>query len=572
MVSLTIDRQTICVPKGSSILEAAAKLQIHIPTLCHIKDVNEVGACRICGIEIEGFDHLVTACNTAAEDGMVVYTDTEAVRRTRKTNVEFMLSQHDCHCPTCVRNGNCSLQTLAGDMNVSDFPYGKRVPKNRWDKTLPLIREESKCVKCLRCVSVCEKVQSLGVWELAGSGSRATVAVRDGADFTEAGCSYCGQCITHCPVGALHERDDTEKFFSVINDPEKTVVIQIAPAVRAAWGDSLGIPAEIANEKRLVAAARALGADYVFDTNFTADLTIMEEGSEFLERMGNPEKYPMPMLTSCCPGWVRFLKEEYPELMDQLSTAKSPQQMFGAVAKSYFAGRISVPKEDIVCVSIMPCIAKKYECDVAEINDAAEKDVDIVLTTREFGRMLRAKQIHIPYLPEEEFDSPMGEGTGAAVIFGTTGGVMEAALRSAYFLITGENPKADAFQALGGQESWRAASFDINGTTVRVAVASGLGHARVLLEAVKAGVAQYDFIEVMACPGGCAGGGGQPICDGKELASARGTHLRRLDQNSSVRFSYENQEVRVLYEELFGAPLSQKAHELLHTNQKEWTM
>ena len=571
MVSLTIDRQTVQVPKGSSILEAAAKLHISIPTLCHMKGVNEVGACRVCGVEVEGVGHLVTACNTAAENGMVVHTDTETVRRTRKTNVELILSQHDSHCPTCVRNGNCSFQTLAGDMNVSELPYGKRVPKNRWNKALPLIREESKCVKCLRCVNVCDQVQSLGVWELAGSGSRATVAVRDGADFTEAGCSYCGQCIIHCPVGALHERDDTEKVFSALSDPDKTVVVQIAPAVRAAWGDSLGIPADIANEKRLVAAVRALGADYVFDTNFTADLTIMEEGSEFLERMAAPEEHPMPMLTSCCPGWVRFLKEEYPEFMEQLSTAKSPQQMFGAVAKSYFSDRISVPKENIVCVSIMPCVAKKYECEVAEVNDAAEKDVDIVLTTREFGRMLRAKQINVPHLPEEDFDSPMGEGTGAAVIFGTTGGVMEAALRSAYFLITGDNPKVDAFQELRGQEGWRASTFAINGTTVRVAVASGLGHARKLLEAVKAGDVQYDFIEVMACPGGCAGGGGQPICDGQELAEERGVRLRFLDQKNTVRFSHENQEVRTLYEEWLKEPLSHKAHEFLHTEQKEWT-
>lgn len=574
MVKLTIDGKVIEAKEGMTILEAAKTAGINIPTLCYFKELNEIGACRVCVVEVKGSSKLSAACNTKVADGMEILTNSERVRNARKVNVELILSEHSCHCPTCVRNGNCALQKLAADLNINELPYETKLAKNDWCKKFPLVRDDAKCIKCMRCVNVCDKIQGLGVWEVNGTGSHTKVTIRDGLTMTGASCSLCGQCITHCPVGALSARDDTEKAFKAIADSEKITVVQIAPAVRAAWGDGLGLSTEIATEKRMAAAAKALGADYVFDTNFTADLTIMEEGSEFIERMTHKGEYKMPMFTSCCPGWVRFVKLEYPELCDNLSTAKSPQQMFGSVTKSYFAQKLGVDKEKIFCISIMPCSAKKYECDVPELNDASSKDVDMVLTTREFVRMLKASHIDVASLPEREFDSPLGSGTGAAVIFGATGGVMEAALRSAHFLLTGKNPDADAFKAVRGTENTgiRALEVEINGIKVRAAIASGLANARKLCEEVKAGNAPYDFIEIMACPGGCAGGGGQPICDGKELAVERGAELYKLDKNNPLRFSHENPDVLDIYKEYFEKPLSHKSHELLHTKQSDWTI
>ena len=572
MVTLTIDKKTVTVPEGSTILDAARQADIMIPTLCYLRDVNEVASCRICAVEVEGVDKLATACNTLAENGMVVHTNTQRVRVTRKTNVELILSQHVDHCVTCVRSGNCTLQTLSKDMNIQHVPFSQNAARRPWDPTLPILRDSTKCIKCLRCVSICDRVQSLNVWEVTGSGAHTTIRVRGGLRMDEVNCSLCGQCITHCPVGALRERDDTEKVFAALADPNKTVVFQVAPAVRAAWADSLGLPPELATEKRMVAAIRALGADYVFDTSFSADLTIMEESSEFIQRLTNPGEYPMPMFTSCCPGWVRFLKLEFPEMVPHLSTAKSPQQMFGAVTKSYFAEKIGVDPEDICCVSIMPCTAKKYESSVREVNDAAFRDVDIVLTTRELVRMLRAFQVNVRALPEEDFDTTMGARTGAGLIFGAAGGVMEAALRTAHYFITGQNPDPDAFRDVRGSGGWRDASFDIDGTTVRLAVISGLNNARELIHAIKSGRVQYDFVEVMSCPGGCAGGGGQPIRDGQELAGERGAKLYDLDAANPLRFSHENPEIQKLYQEYLEKPLSPKAHHLLHSDKGEWTL
>ena len=572
MVTLTIDNRPVTVPEGTTILDAAKTVDIHIPTLCYLREINEVAACRVCAVEVEGVDKLAAACNTQVEDGMVVRTNTQRVRLARKTNVELILSQHVDHCVTCVRSGNCSLQALSKAMNIQEVPFRNEATERPWDKTLPILRDSSKCIKCLRCVSVCERVQSLGVWEVTGSGAHTTVRIKGGLRMNEANCALCGQCVSHCPVGALRERDDTELVFEALCDPTKEVVFQVAPAVRAAWGESLGLSQDKATEKRLAAAIRAMGVKHVFDTTFSADLTILEESSEFIERFTHSATSKLPMFTSCCPGWVRFIRTEYPELAGNLSTAKSPQQMFGAIAKSYYAKLLEKEPKDIFCVSVMPCVAKKYEAGTPEASDVTDHDVDVVLTTRELDRMLQAMQINVAALPEEDFDSPLGRGSGAGVIFGVTGGVMEAALRTAYAKLTGENPPADAFREIRGQKPWRESTFHIGDITLRLAVVSGLAGARQLMDAIRARQVSYDFVEVMACPGGCSGGGGQPIHDGEDFTADRGRNLYQLDKNSAIRFSHENPSIQVLYNEFLGEPLSELSHHLLHTDQKTWTL
>ncbi|MBR6879929.1 MAG: [Clostridiales bacterium] len=573
MVNVTIDGKSVCVPEGTTILKAAASVGIDIPTLCYWEGLNEIGACRVCVVEVEGNMRLPAACNTAVEEGMVIRTNTKKVRDARKSNVELILSEHNSNCTACVRSGNCSLQKLANDFNITEIPYKKHLDEKKGNRNFPLIHDYSRCIKCMRCIQVCDKIQHSNVWDLINTGSRATVDVGDYYSLEESNCVLCGQCITHCPVGALKERDDTAKAIDALEDPEKITVIQIAPSIRTAWGEAFGLSPEEATVNRLAACLKSIGFDYVFDTNFSADLTIMEEGSEFLKRLSDKENNKFPMFTSCCPGWVRFVKANYPEFVDNLSTAKSPQQMFGAVTKSYFAEKIGVDPSKICSISIMPCLAKKHECAIPVMNDACgDPDVDIVLTTREVDRLIKSEHVDPSKLEDVELDSPLGVGSGAGNIFGATGGVMEAALRSAYFLVTGSNPDPDTFKAVRGEDGWKEASFELAGSTLKVAVASGLGNAAKLLDAIKAGKVSYDFVEIMACPGGCVGGGGQPIHDQCEMSTFRAPVLYSQDKDNTLRFSHENPVIKTIYEEFFKEPLSEKSHHLLHTDHHAWKM
>lgn len=576
MVNLTINGEKICVPEGTTIKEAAEQAGIRIPTLCYFKDLNDIGACRVCCVEVEGERRMVTACNNPVREGMVVWTNSPRARETRRVNVELILSQHDCHCATCVRSQNCKLQEIANDLGIFVNPYEEDLPRGihaQWTTTFPLYRDAKKCIKCMRCVQVCDKIQSLNIWELTGSGGRATIDVSYNRRIKDADCSLCGQCITHCPVGALRERDDVQRALDALADPDIITVVQIAPGVRTSWGEPLGLIPEMATVERLAAVLRRMGFDYVFDTTFSADLTIMEESAEFLERLKSGALQHNPMFTSCCPGWVRFLRSQYPDMTALLSSAKSPQQMFGAVTKTWFAKKIGVDPKKICCISVMPCLAKKAECDLPTMqNEQYGRDVDLALTTREVSRMIRADNVNLANIPEEPCDSPLGEGSGAGVIFGITGGVMEAALRTAYFSVTGTNPPLDAFIDVRGDKGWREADFDIAGKLIHVAVVSGLGNTRKLIEAVREGRVHYDFVEVMACPGGCTGGGGQPIQDGQELVYQRGKVLYELDERANLRFSHENQAVQTLYKEYLGRPLSELSETLLHTEHGAWPM
>ena len=621
MVNATVNGTPIALPEGSKIIEAVFASGNYVPTLCGLEGISDIGACRVCVVEVESIERLVPACNTLLEEGMVIRTDTPRVLEARRVNVSLLLSQHDVQCATCVRNGNCVLQDLAQDLNILDVPYEKEPTFTPWDKDFPLIRDSSKCVRCLRCVQVCHKVQGCDVWDLKNRATRLDVGVRDGLPIDEAGCTLCGQCITHCPTGALRARDDIDAVLEALADPDVVTTVQVAPAVRTSWGETLNLPAELATEGRLAATFRALGFDYVFDTNFGADMTIMEEGSELLERLGG--QGAMPMFTSCCPGWVRYLKIKHPDKLAHLSSAKSPQQMFGALLKEYVGPKLGmVPSKEgahglegvregaglgigvdtnpvgtganddamvaagaetgfatsapmgkrIFNVSCMPCVAKKYEAAVEEMVRETEPDVDAVLTVRELGRLIRLMHLNVAALDETPFDDPMNEGSGAAVIFGATGGVMEAALRSAYYLVNGVNPDPDAFTEVRGLDGWKEKTFNLGGSEVRIAVASGLANAEKLLAAIDAGEVEYDFVEVMACPGGCAGGGGQPIHEAQELAGDRGQTLYALDRTRPTRFSHENPNVTTCYEEFLGEPLSHLAHELLHTDQEQWTL
>ena len=513
MVNMIIDGKHISAEENITIMEAAERNGIPIPKLCYLKGINEIAACRVCVVELEGKEKLITSCNNVVKDGMVIYTNSPKVRNHRRNTVQLLLSQHDNRCVVCPRNGNCQLQQVACDLNILDIPFRQEPEYQPWDKDFPLIRNSAKCIKCMRCVQVCDKIQGLGIWDVEGTGSRTTVNVAGHKTIREADCALCGQCITHCPVGALSERDDTEKVWDAIENKDKIVVAQVAPAVRAAWGEELGLADEDAPVGKIFDALKRMGVNYVFDTVFSADLTIMEESTEFIKRFTSGELKERPMFTSCCPGWVRFVKTQFPYMVNYLSTAKSPQQMFGAVMKTYFAEKLGVSTDQIFTLSIMPCVAKKGEREMDLFyGEYAGHDVDAVLTTRELVKMIRSAHIRPDTLVEIPGDSPMHAGTGAGVIFGATGGVMEAALRTAYFALKGENPPADAFKAVrsgGFQENAgvQEAEFAIGDIKLRTAAVSGLGNTRRLLQQIERGEVHYDFVEVMACPGGCVGGG-----------------------------------------------------------------
>lgn len=565
MVNLTIDGREVCVPEGTTIMKAAAMAGIMIPHLCYLEGINEIGACKVCVVEMQGKVKLITSCNNPVEEGMVLFTNSPKVRSVRRTNVELILSQHDCNCAVCVRSGNCNLQKISNDLGILEIPYEKDVPTGSWNQEFPFIKDAGKCIKCMRCVQICDKVQDLHIWDVQNTGSRTTVDVRENRCIEDSDCSTCGQCVTHCPTGALRERNDVPEVFKVLADPEKITVVQVAPAVRTAWAEKMDIPKEMATEKRLAAALKQVGFDYVFDTCFSADLTIMEEGNEFLQRLTEIKESGLPMFTSCCPGWVKFLKSQYPQYAGRLSSAKSPQQMFGAVTKTYFAEKIGVSPDKICCISIMPCIAKKGEASWEGMDvTGTGPDVDIVLTTRELVRLLKAEHIMPQLLKEEEFDSPLGENSGAGVIFGATGGVMEAALRTAVSVIEGGNSNPERFSDVRGEEGRREITYHINGVPIKTCVVNGLGNARKMMDDIVEGRASYDFVEVMACPGGCVGGGGQPILDGVEMSGVRAPQLYDLDKRREIRFSHENPEIKKIYEDYLEKPLSEKAHHLLH--------
>ena len=570
MCKVTIDGITVQAPEGSTILDAAKLAGVDIPTLCFMKEINEIGSCRVCVVEVEGEDALAAACNTPVFDGMAVRTNTPRVIAARRANVETILATHRSECTTCKRSGTCALQAVANGCNAADLERDPDYEFEAWDETFPLQRDATKCIRCMRCVAECAKVQQCAVWEVSGPAAHRGVRVAGGADIASANCALCGQCVTHCPTGALTACDDTSKVLAALADPQVITVVQVAPAIRSAWGEGVGVPREEATQGRMVSALRALGFNYVYDTDFAADLTIMEEANEFIEWV-KAEK-PRPMFTSCCPGWVRFAKQHYPQFVGQLSTSKSPHEMLGATAKALMSQSADKQDKRVFVVSVMPCIAKKYEASVPQLSTEAGKDVDAVLTTREFDRMLRMFNVNCADLPEGDFDDSLGLSTGAGTIFGRTGGVMEAALRSAAFFLTGEKPDFSTCDTTAAtpERPWVDKTLDIAGMQLRIAIASGLSNTAALLDALEAGAARYDFVEIMACPGGCVGGGGQPIAFNQELARERASVLNALDGADTLRFSHENPDIKALYDRLLGEPLSEKAEELLHTNQAEW--
>lgn len=566
MVNLTINGKQIQAEQGATILEAARAAGVYIPTLCYHPELRPEGACRLCMVEASGARTLVASCVYPVSEGMVVKTNTEKVREARKTVVELLLANHPKDCLCCQKSGDCELQKIAADLGLRKIRFeGGETKAHTIDCSNPsLVRDQEKCILCGRCIRICRDVQGMNVYSFAGRGFNTIVSTAFEHDLKDAACTYCGQCASVCPTGAIVEKDDTDQVWHAINDEDKVVIVQTAPSVRVALGEELGIPAGSIVTGKMVAALRSLGFDKVFDTNFSADLTIMEEGHEFLDRLQNGGV--LPMITSCSPGWVNMIELKYPELLPHLSTAKSPQQMFGAVAKTYYAEKAGIDPAKIVSVSVMPCTAKKAEAQREEMCDSGYRDVDIVITTRELGRMIREAGIDFASLPEEKFDSPLGIGTGAGAIFGNTGGVMEAALRTVADVVSGEDLPKLEYEEVRGMEETREATVTVAGKEIKVSVVNTLGSARKMLERIKAGTADYQFIEVMACPGGCIGGGGQPVPVNREIRQKRREALFDCDRMSELRKSHENPEIKALYDNWLGKPLGEKAHHLLHTH------